>query len=106
MGKPSFFWFVQKQEIQIPGLFKDYLPFFPESFFIDSNSPNTANTQDFCPIEDGKHISLSSSLFLPDFSSVDCLRRLLLFLPYQISALQGFTSGCIRFILLKSNKIE
>ena len=35
-----------------PGLFKDYLHFFQESFFIDSNSPNTAHMQDFCPIHD------------------------------------------------------
>ena len=49
-----------------PGLFKDYLHFFQESFFIDSNSPNTAYTQNFCPIQDRKHIFLSSSLFLPD----------------------------------------
>ena len=34
--------FVHKQEIKIPGLFKHYLHFFQESFFIDSNSPNTA----------------------------------------------------------------
>ena len=33
-----------------PGVFKDYLHFFQESFFIDSNSPSTAYTQDFCPI--------------------------------------------------------
>ena len=31
-----------------PGLFT----FFQESFFIDSDSPNTAYTQDFCPIQD------------------------------------------------------
>ena len=89
-----------------PGLFKDYLHFFQESFFIDGNSPNTAYTQDFCPIQDRKHISLSSSLFLPDFSSACCLRTLLSFLPFPISALQGFTSGCIRFVLLESNRIE
>ena len=41
-----------------PGLFKDYLHFFQESFFIDGNSPNTAYTQDFCPIQDRKRISL------------------------------------------------
>ena len=46
-----------------PGLFKDYLHFFQESFFIDGNSPNTAYTQDFCPIQDCKRISLSGSLF-------------------------------------------
>ena len=89
-----------------PGLFKDYLQFFQESFFIDSNSPNTAYTQDFCPIQDCKRIFLSSSLFLPDFSSAYCLPMLLSFLPFPISALQGFTSGCIRFVLLNSNRIE
>ena len=85
-----------------PGLFT----FFQESFFIDSNSPNTAYTLDFCPIHDRKPISLSSSLFLPDFSSVYCLRMLLSFLPFPISALQSFTSSCIRFVLLESNRIE
>ena len=89
-----------------PGLFKDYLHFFQESFFIDSNSPNTAYTQDFCSIQDRKCISLSSALFLPDFSSSYCLRTLLSFLPFRISALRGFTSGCIRFVLLESNRIE
>ena len=39
-----------------PGLFKDYLHFFQVSFFIDSNSPNTTYTQDFCPIQDHKRI--------------------------------------------------
>ena len=52
-----------------PGLFKDYLHFFQESFFIDGSLPNTAYTQDFCPIQDRKRISRSGSLFLPDFSS-------------------------------------
>ena len=75
--------------------FQDYLHFFQESFFIDNNSPNTAYMQDFCPIQDRKCFSLSSSLFMPDFSSAYCLRTLLSFLPYLISALQGFTSGCI-----------
>ena len=89
-----------------PGLFKDYLYFFQESFFIDSNSINTAYTQDFCPSQDRKRISLSSSLFLLGFSSAYCLRTLLSFLPFMTSALQGFTSGCIRFILLESNRIE
>ena len=89
-----------------PGLFKDYLYFFQQSFFIDSSSPNTAYTQDICPIQDRKPISLSSSLFLPDFSSAYCLRTLLSCLPYQISALQAFTSGCIRFVLLESNRIQ
>ena len=70
-----------------PGLFKDYLHFFQESFFIDGNSPNTAYTQDFCPIQDRKCISLSGSLFLPDFSSAYCLCTLLSFLPFPISAL-------------------
>ena len=70
-----------------PGLFKDYLHFFQESFFIDGNSPNTAYTQDFCPIQDRKRISLSGSLFLPDFSSAYCLCTLLLFLTFPISAL-------------------
>ena len=70
-----------------PGLFKDYLHFFQESFFIDGNSPNTAYTQDFCPIQDCKRISLSGSLFLHDFSSAYCLCMLLLFLPVPISAL-------------------
>ena len=69
------------------GLFKDYLHFFQESFFIDGNSPNTAYTQDFCPIQDRKRISLSGSLFLPDFSSAYCLCMLLSFLPFPISAL-------------------
>ena len=73
---------------------------------MDSNSPNTAYTQDFCPIQDRKCISLSSSLFLPDFSSAYCLHMLLSFLPFPISALQGFTSGCIRLVLLESNRIE
>ena len=31
---------------------------------------------------------------------------LLSFLPFPISALQGFTSGCIRFLLLELNRIE
>ena len=62
--------------------------------------------QDFCPIQDRKRICLSSSLFLPDFSVAYCLRTLLSFLPFLISALQGFTSGCIRFVLLESNRIE
>ena len=44
-----------------PGLFKDYLHFFQESFFIDGNSPNTAYTQDFCPIQDRKRVSLPGS---------------------------------------------
>ena len=61
------------------GLFKDYLHFFQESFFIDSNSPNTAYTQDFCPIQDRECISLLSSLFLPDSSSTYCLPTLLRF---------------------------
>ena len=89
-----------------PGLFKNYLHFFQESFFIDSNSPNTAYTQDFCSSQDRKRISLSRSLFLPDFSSSYRLRTLLSFLPFQISALRDFTSGCIRFVLLESNRIE
>ena len=38
-------------------------------FFVDSNSPNTAYTQDFFPIRDCRHISASSPMFLPDFSS-------------------------------------
>ena len=59
-----------------PGLFKDYLHFFQESFFIDGNSLNTAYTQDFCPIQDRKRISLSGSLFLPDFSSAYSLRNI------------------------------
>ena len=70
-----------------PGLFKDYLHLFQESFFIDGNSPNTAYTQDFCPIQDRKRISLSGSLFLPNFSSAYCLCTLLSFLPFPISAL-------------------
>ena len=70
-----------------PGLFKDHLHFFQESFFIDGNSPNTAYTQDFCPIQDCKRISLSGSLFLPDFISAYCLCTLLSFLPFPISAL-------------------
>ena len=78
-----------------PGHFKHYLHFFQESFFMDRNLPNTAYTQDFCPIQDGKRICLSSSLFLPDFSVAYCLRTLLSFLPFPIPALQGFTSGCI-----------
>ena len=89
-----------------PRLFKEYFHFFQESFFIDSNSPNTAYTQDFCPIQSYKCISLLSSLFLPDFSSAYCLRVPLSFLPFPISALQCFTSGCIRFVLLESNRIE
>ena len=40
------------------------------------------------------------------FSSRYCLSTLLSFLPFPISALQGFTSGCIRFLLLESNRIE
>ena len=83
--------------------FQGLITFFQESFFIDSNSPNTAYTQDFCPIHDSKCISLSSSLFLPDYSSAYCLRRLLSFLPFPISALQGFTFGCILFVLFESN---
>ena len=86
--------------------FQRLFTFFQESFFIDNNSPNAAYTQDFCPIQDCKCLSLLSSLFLPDFSSVYCLHTLLLFLPFPISALQGFTSGCIRFVLLESNRIE
>ena len=66
-----------------PGLFKDYLHVFQESFFIDGNSPNTAYTQDFCPIQDRKRISLSGSLFLPDFSSAYCLCTLLSFFPFR-----------------------
>ena len=89
-----------------PGLFKHYLHFFQESFFIDSNLPNTAYTHDFCPIQHQIRICLSSSLFLPDFSVAYCLRTLLSFLPFPISALQGFTSGCIQFVLLESNRIE
>ena len=54
--------------------------------------------QDFFPIWDGKHISPSRSLFLPDFSSAYCLRTLLSFLPW-ISTLKGFTSRCIQFVL-------
>ena len=50
---------------------------------MDSNSPNTAYRQDFCSIQDRKRIPLSSSLFLPDFSSVYCLRKLLSFLWMQ-----------------------
>ena len=99
--------FVQKYEIKIPGLsrtFQGLFTFFQESFFI--NSPNTAYTQDFCPIQDRKRISLSSSLFLPDFSSAYCLLKLLSYLPFPISALQGFTSCCIQFVLLKSNRKE
>ena len=75
--------------------FQGLFTFFQESLFMDSNSPNTAYTQDFCPIQNCKCISLSSSLFLPDFSSAYCLLKLLSFLPFPISALQGFTSGCI-----------
>ena len=76
-------------------------------FFVDSNSPNTAYTQDFFPILDCKHMFPSSSLFLPDFSSAYCLSTLLLFLPFLISALQGFTSDCIQFVLhvLEHNRI-
>ena len=85
--------------------FQGLFTFFQESFFMDSNSPNTAYMQDFCPIQDRKRISLSSSLFLPDLSSVYCLRNTS-FLPFPISALLGFTSGCIRFVLLESNRIE
>ena len=70
-----------------PGLFKDYLYFFQESFFINSNSPNNAYTQDFCSIQDRKRISHSRSLFLPDFNSSYHLRTLLSFLPFPISAL-------------------
>ena len=80
-----------------PGLFKDYLHFFQESFFIDSNSPNTAYTQDFCSSQDRKRISLSRLLFL-----IVSPR----FLPFPISALRDFTPGCIRFVLLESNRIE
>ena len=94
-----------KNSRTFPKLFQDYLHFFQESFFIDSNSHNTAYTQDFCPIQDRICISLSSSLFLLDFSSAYCLRTLLSFLPFPISALQSFTSGCIRFVLLESNRI-
>ena len=89
-----------------PGLFKDYLHFFQESFFIDSNSPNTAYTQDFCSSQDRKRISLSRSLVLPDFNSSYRLRMLLSFLPFPISGLRCFASGCIRFVLLESNRIE
>ena len=67
--------------------FQGLFTFFQESFFIDGNSPNTAYTQDFCPIQDRKRISLSGSLFLPDFSSAYCLCTLLSFLPFPISAL-------------------
>ena len=73
-----------------PELFKDFLLFFLDSFFIDSNSLNTANMQDFFPIRDCKDVSPSSSLFLPDFSSAYCLHALLSFLPFRISALQDF----------------
>ena len=67
--------------------FQGLFTFFQESFFMDSNSPNTAYTQDFCSIQDCKRIPLSSSLFLSDFSSVYCLRMLLSFLPFPIYAL-------------------
>ena len=73
--------------------------FFRIRFFADSVSANTAYTQDFFPDWECKHISPSSSLFLPDFSSAYCLCRLLSFLPFRISTLQGFTYGCIRFVL-------
>ena len=87
--------------------FQGLFMYFQESFFIDSNSPNTTYMkQDFCSIQDRKRISLSHSLFLPDFSSSYRLRTLLSFLPFLISALRGFTSGCIRFVLLESNRIE
>ena len=65
--------------------FQGLFTFFQESFFMDSNSPNTAYTQDFCSIQDRERIPLSSSLFLPDFSSVYCLHTLLSFLPFPIS---------------------
>ena len=86
--------------------FQALFTFFPGVIFIDSNLPNTAYMQDFCPIQDRKRICLSSSLILPDFSVAYCLRMLLSFLPFPISALQGVTFGCIRFILLESNRIE
>ena len=55
--------------------------------------------QDFFPIWDCKHISPLSSLFLPDLSSAYCLCKLLSFLHFRISALQGFTSGYILLVL-------
>ena len=48
-----------------PGLFKEFSHFFQDLFSKDSNSPNTAYMQDFFLIGDCKHISPSSSLFLP-----------------------------------------
>ena len=56
--------------------------------------------QDFCPIQDRKPISLSSSLFLPDFSSAYCLRLLL----SLRSALQG--SLPVAFDLYYLNQTE
>ena len=99
LGCFSFFYRVcteigKQNSRTFPELFKDVLPFFQGSFFIYSNSPNTAYMQNFFPIRDFKHISLLSSLFLPDFSSAYRLRTLLSFLLFRISTLQGFTSGC------------
>ena len=37
--------FIQKQENKIPGLFKVFLHFFQDSFFVDSKSLNTAYMQ-------------------------------------------------------------
>ena len=95
--------FVQKLENKIPGLFQDssrtsYI-FFQDSFFVETTSPNTAYTQDFFPNRDSKHVSPSRSLYLPNFSSAYRLHTLLCFFAFRISSLQGFTSGCIQFVL-------
>ena len=57
--------------------FSRIFTFFQDSFFIDSNSPNTAYTQDFFPIWDCRCISPLSALIQPDFSSAYCLCMLL-----------------------------
>ena len=77
--------------------FSGLFTFFQDSFFIDSNSPNTAYTQDSFPIRDCKRNSPSSSLFLPNFSSAYCLRVILSLYPSgfplcKVSHLTAFDS--------------
>ena len=45
--------------------FQGLFTFFQESFFIDGNSPNTAYTQDFCPIQDRNAFPFRARCFCP-----------------------------------------
>ena len=91
-----------------PGLFKDYLHFFQESFFIDSNSPNTAYTQDFWLFKIVNAFHFPAHCFCL-ISALRIVSTLLSFLPFPISILQGFISGCIDSYYLnqiESNRIQ